>query len=122
MIRSFLFSAVIVAFGCGAAAQADEPVLVGGEVDEDACSSFQYVGGGGANAYAGPGENFDVLGELPPGDLVLLCDTEGSWEGIVWPVDNLDCGVGSPITPRQAYSGPCPNGWVHRDFLVDELQ
>jgi hypothetical protein len=102
-------------------AQGRVPVQVGGSSDFDACGSVAVPTGlnpRGDNflaVRAGPNSSAQRLAKLRPGQQFYVCDERGAWLGIVY--GGGDCGVGSPIRRRQAYSGPCRSGWVFRRFV-----
>jgi len=101
------------------------PVMVGGEADFDACGSTGRVVGlnsAGDNFLAvrqGPAGSHEMIDKLHTGNDVYMCDAQGDWVGIVYStMGNQDCGVSSPIARKQAYSGRCKSGWVHRRFIT----
>ncbi|WP_428995635.1 SH3 domain-containing protein [Lamprobacter modestohalophilus] len=104
---------------------ADRPVLVGGEPEYDACGGLGVVrglkpGGDGFLALrSGPSAEARLVSKLREGDAVYLCDDVPGWIGVVvYPSSPLvDCGVGSPIIPRQPYSGACQTGWVSEKWI-----
>ena len=104
-----------------AGAAAAQYVTLGGD-DMDACASNGRVAGlnpRGDNFLAvrsGPGTRHAQIDSLHMGDAVFLCSGEGDWYGIVYG-GGRDCGVSSPVLPRQVYRGPCKSGWVHRSFI-----
>ena len=97
------------------------PVMVGGEVNQDACSGYSQVQGlkkGGDGFLAvrrGPSTNYKMIDKLYNGDQVWTCDQKGKWTGIVY---GKDCGVGSPVKNRQPYKGACKSGWVFGKWLT----
>lgn len=106
----------------------DQPVLVGGTEDLDACPSNAQVTGLNPR-----GDNFLTvrgrpalagreLDRIGPALMVWACDEtrDGGWTGIVYspPGKDVDCGVGTPIKQRSPYRGPCRSGWVSSRFLV----
>jgi hypothetical protein len=99
------------------AQQPNVPVLAGGEADYDACGSQGVVRGldpGGDGFLAvrgGPSSKHGMI--------VNLCDQRGSWLGVVYSHETMDCGVGTPWPRRQVYSGPCRSGWVYKKFVTD---
>lgn len=103
------------------AADSTLPVRVGGEEDFDACGSLAETTGRVA-IRRGPSEQFAVLEHLDPRARVYACDIspDQKWDGVVIvPEDgSADCGVSSPLTNRQAYSGPCRSGWIMHDSVV----
>jgi hypothetical protein len=118
-----LLAGVIIAGGAGLS-QADErrvPVMVGGEIDLDACASVAMVTGldpAGDNVLVvrtGPDVSYAKADRLPPSASVHVCEERGNWRGIVYPAG--ECGVATPIAAREAYKGPCKSGWVYGDYL-----
>lgn len=103
------------------------PVLVGGEVNYDACGAIGAVTGldpKGDNFLAvrtGPSTDYAQIDSLHSGDEVHLCDQQGNWYGILYQSGGGgagDCGVGTPIDKRGPYVGPCLSGWVYGDYVI----
>lgn len=130
MISRFAVLAIACAIGGAAAfwssaplAGSSVPVEVGGEAEYDACGSLGIVVGldpQGDNFLAvrsGPGTRYQQIDSLFSNDEVLLCQSHGSWHGIVYGPPGADCGVGTPIMPRQTYRGPCRAGWVFDRYI-----
>jgi hypothetical protein len=99
-------------------------VMMGGEADFDACGTTGKVVGlnpNGDNFLAvrrGPAGTYQMIDKLHTGNNVNMCDQQGDWIGIVYDTgSNLDCGVSSPVATRQAYSGICKSGWVHKSYI-----
>lgn len=125
-------AAIVVALLPAAAAAAvaatlDRPVRIGTAApDLDACLSQGEVAGlhpEGDNfltVRAGPGRDARALDRLGPGRIVNVCETHGSWLGIVYgPSSGLgeDCGTGSPVPRPRPYAGPCRSGWVAARYI-----
>lgn len=116
-------SSVPLVITLGQAQPRSVAVMVGGERDFDACSSQGVAKGlrrGGDNFLAvrsGPGTNYSMRDKIRRGQVFNLCGERGQWVAIVYGRKGQDCGVGSPITRRQTYRGPCRSGWVHRNFV-----
>ena len=102
------------------------PVLVGDHPEIDACNSWAVPKVDDDTAqvevHSGPGHHFPVVDHLTRGCTILICSRsdDGRWQGIVYPADGSqssagECGVSSPIAPKQAYSGPCRSGWIPID-------
>lgn len=106
------------------AQQPDVPVLAGGEAAFDACGSQGVVrgldpkGDGFLAVRAGPSAKHAMLDKVYNGMIVNLCDQRGSWLGVVYAHEAMDCGVGTPWPRRQAYSGPCRSGWVFHEYVA----
>jgi hypothetical protein len=98
------------------------PVLFGGEVDLDACSSGGIVFGlnpVGENFLAvrmGPGLKYGMKDKLQDSNFVQICDESGNWYGVIYG-GKLDCGANSPAAIRRPYQGPCKSGWVYRKYV-----
>ncbi len=99
--------------------------MVGGEAEYDACGSTGRVvslNSAGDNFLAvrqGPAGTHKMIDKLHTGNDVYMCDEQGDWIGIVYSADgDQDCGVSSPIARKQAYSGSCKSGWVHKRFIT----
>lgn len=106
-----------------AAAQGlDVPVMIGGEADLDACGGVGRIarlnprGDGFLAVRTGPGTDYPQIDELYNGNVVILCDQNGRWLGVVYGGSN--CGTSSPVPRRMAYRGPCRAGWIF-DRYVD---
>jgi hypothetical protein len=104
------------------AARLAVPILVGGD-DYDACSSVGMVrglkasGDGFLAVRAGPGTRHAMLDKLHNGDLVYICDERSGWYGVVYERGGRDCNVSRPWPLRHEYTGPCPAGWVHGNWV-----
>lgn len=120
---------LLVAALAGAAppARPEQPVMVGGIADLDACLSNGQVTGlnpRGDNFLAvrnRPAADARELGRLRSGQIVWACDetADGSWTGIVYAPSGsaIDCGVGTPWPSHAPYRGPCHSGWVSSRWL-----
>ncbi|HEX8057991.1 MAG TPA: SH3 domain-containing protein [Novosphingobium sp.] len=104
----------------------ERPVMIGGQDDLDACLTVSKVtglnprGDNFLSLRSQPSSKARELMRLRPEQQVWVCEeTPGGWTGVlVAPADgSLDCGVGTPIAKRQAYSGTCQSGWVASRFL-----
>lgn len=97
------------------------PVMVGGSSDFDACGGTGQVaeldpnGDYYLSVRTGPGTKYNEIDRLPMGAVVFLCDERSSWYGIVYP--DGDCGVMTPVFPRQPYEGVCRSGWVYKKYI-----
>lgn len=102
------------------------PVMVGGERDLDACGSTGGVSGlrGGPGSFlavrSGPGLGFGQIGRLRLNTRVWICENRAGWLGIVYRLDDRDCGVSSPLPDRRPYAGPCASGWVSKRYVRHE--
>jgi hypothetical protein len=117
----------------GAAAQAaapvipEVPVMVGGDSEQDACGgAYQVVhlnprGDNFVSLRSRPSTTGRELARLRSGQMGFLCDSspDHQWEGVVYapPGSDMDCGIGTPITRKRPYRGPCTSGWVSSRFL-----
>lgn len=104
------------------------PVLVGRDGPElEACASVGRVTrpdpekDSYLSVYARPDDNGGEADRVAGGNLVWLCDSEGDWQGIVYPSgtwqDLGDCRVSSPQQAPGPYAGPCRQGWVQARHL-----
>jgi hypothetical protein len=134
MARAVFLAGALLAVGLpvAAAPPADRPVMVGGQLEIDACPSVAVLvplreGGDGFVAVrAAPSVKARRLYKLLPGQEVLLCGSsaDGQWVGVIYPEplggpDVGECRVSIPIAgKRRAYGGPCRSGWVARRFLT----
>ncbi|MFD2238487.1 integron [Aureimonas populi] len=92
------------------------PVRVGGDVDLPACAELGVIGEtqsqeGRVDVRSGPTGTFQVLERLNVGDIVRVCDRNGTFVGVIY--GEGDCGVAEPVARRASYRGSCPSGWVH---------
>ncbi len=118
--------AATMALSHGAMAQQDglPTIMIGGETDFDACGAVGEITGldpQGDNFLAvrfGPGSEHQQIDSLHNGDLVYMCGTEGDWEAVIYGDDLSACGLGSPVMPRQPYTGPCNTGWIFTEYLI----
>lgn len=129
MKRTVLFASALIAaaFPVAARAPAARPVMVGGEVELDACPSIGVIiplrkGGDGFVAVrAAPSVKAQMLDKLKPGRELILCDdsADGKWMGVVYadPSAGTDCGLATSMARRAPYAGPCRSGWVARRFV-----
>lgn len=97
------------------------PVMVGGEADLDACGGSGVIANltkkGFASLRSGPSTSAKELARLKNGATINFCDETTGWVGVVVSRGpNVDCGTGSPIAKRSAYSGPCKSGWVYAKY------
>lgn len=102
-----------------------QPIQVGGSID-DACGAGGYIP---YNVYLyynpryvaknntikfGP-STYMVLGA---GTQMFLCGELGAYTRVVIPNGPWNCGVGTPINPRQVYTGPCWSGWIETRLII----
>lgn len=92
------------------------PVRVGGDWEFAACAERGTINGTEARGDLVPVNSTPTpsqrpIGRLPVGTTVYMCDTNGTFVGVVW--GETDCGLGEPIERRAAYTGACSSGWVH---------
>lgn len=112
-------------------ASSGTPVLIGGDVDGDACSigavSGLTPGGDGFLAVrSGPGSSYKLVGKLLENQVIAICNSspDGKWIGVVYsrPVfslsDTPDCGVGRNLDQVQPYLGHCKSGWVSSRWII----
>ena len=98
----------------------DTPVMVGGQLDLDACFGVGLVTGSSlsksheAAVLTSPGPGQAVINWVPTGRHVYLCEERNGWTGVVYRLDGdlAGCGVSGPQERRRAYDGPCHSGWV----------
>ncbi len=124
--------AVVAFVSCSLAAAASaqtRPVMIGGDPNLDACSSFYRVeglnprGDGFLSVRSAPGVSSPETDRLVNNTYVTVCDRAGDWYGIVYrnrandPNASDGCGVSSPVPRKRAYAGPCRSGWVHRRWV-----
>jgi hypothetical protein len=69
----------------------------------------------------GPGTDHEQIDELHNGDLVILCDYENGWHGVVYPQEGqeaAECYAGAEqLADPESYRGPCRSGWVHGNWV-----
>jgi DNA-binding beta-propeller fold protein YncE len=91
--------------------------------DMDACPSNAVVqgldpaGDGFLSVRSSPGSKNPELDRLHEGDPVFVCTERGDWLGVVYTRAGRECGVTSPWSASQVYTGPCRSGWVHRNWI-----
>ena len=102
----------------------DVPIVIGGSTKFDACVGAGHVigldpkGDGFLSVQSGPGgKPFTELDRLHNGSEVVICDEQGPWFGVVYGPPGTDCNTGMPWPTRQAYTGPCKAGWIHRKYV-----
>jgi hypothetical protein len=111
-----------------------------------ACQGRGRVGGLRGETLAVRDAPFDAakqVGSLPEDAHVFVCtrSLDQQWLGVVIgpvpgspaeqppasvegealpaaPAPAIDCGVTRPVRSKQAYSGPCPSGWVESTFVA----
>lgn len=107
------------------AQQSRVPVIAGQDPGYDACGTVGVVrglnpkGDGFLAVRAGPSGDYAMLDKVYNGYLVSICDQRGSWLGVVYSHDTMDCGVSTPWPRAGAYDGPCLSGWVFKKFVGD---
>lgn len=120
-----LCSVMLLVFSaCSVAYAADKAVMVGGEQELDACSSTVEVSGldpkgdGFLAVRSAPNAKAKLLDKLNEGQSIYVCDesSDGQWLGVVYSKAGTDCGVSSPVYPKQAYKGACQSGWVSKKW------
>jgi len=120
-----VFTLCVISASLGASDKT--PVLVGGNEDLDACTTLiGIVNDNKPNStipvYSSPDDNSSIVAHLKSGAQAMLCDSRGRrWGGVVFGTFDkegpYECGVTSPMEPRQAYSGKCKSGWVKSSFI-----
>lgn len=103
-------------------AGSQEPIIIGGSANEDACGAVGTVAGfknksSTLAVRTGPGASFSVVDNLPIETLIFVCAFQGEWLGIVYGKDLSTCAVSSPQPTKLAYHGPCRSGWVHKKYI-----
>jgi len=122
---SLVALALVCAPLAAAAQQSRVPVIAGQDPGYDACGTVGVVrgldpkGDGFLAVRAGPGSDYAMLDKVYNGTLVNICDQRGSWLGVVYSHETMDCGVGTPWPRAGAYSGPCLSGWVFKKYVGD---
>ena len=129
-MHGYLKPLVMLALAAGTAGASpplEEPVMIGGNPDIDACPSMAQVTGlgPGGNSFLAvrsrPAVEGRALAHLGPDRLVWVCgeSADGQWTAIVFAPAGatMDCGVGTP-SRRKPYAGPCESGWVASRYLV----
>ena len=103
------------------------PVRVGEQGPSfDACAAAgttrRVAAGDSLAVRAAPFETAAETGRVPSDARFFVCSRshDQKWFGIVWDESGTlapGCGVSGPVTPRQAYQGPCRSGWVSSAFV-----
>jgi hypothetical protein len=103
----------------------DVPVMINAD-EGDACANGEIVGldpkgDGFLSVRSGPGGRpFSEIDHLFNGSQVYICGQQGPWYSVVYTPDrglSSECGVSTPWSTRQAYTGPCRYGWVHSRYV-----
>lgn len=134
MRRAICLACALLASALPAEAQAPgaRPVLVGGEVELDACTSVGAIismrkrGDGLVAVRAAPSKRAPMRDQLKSGRKLMICEysEDGKWLGVVYPekagrAELGDCGVSEPISgPPRPYNGPCRSGWVSQAYVL----
>lgn len=100
-----------------------QSVMLGGDTEFDACSSYGHVSG--LKDVAGnflalrshPSIQGTLLEKLENGQEFYICEEVDGWVGIVLPDVSLECGTSSPVADKVPYEGPCKSGWVYGGFV-----
>lgn len=110
---SFLFCFTSIAQLAMAESAPQRGVMYGDDEEElDACTG---LGKTKAGAVFHQFINGKIVSEnLPAGQTVHVCEQSGGYEGIVI---GENCGVNTPINPKQLYKGPCKSGWLLSQFM-----
>ncbi len=103
-------------------------VMVGGQTEFDACGAI-----GEPKGLNPKGDNFLALKAAPnlaskrkaklgPKKAFFICEysNDDTWVGVVVPMGRQsleDCGLGGTMERRQAYKGPCMQGWVAAKYV-----
>ena len=117
-----IMGTLLVASGAVASSQTqglDIPVMERGDEDLDTCAFGEVTGldPNGDNylaVHSGPGTDYRQIDKLHSQNQVWTFDRKGSWIGVVYGSDNIDC---SPITADRQYDGPGKVGWVHEKYI-----
>jgi hypothetical protein len=69
----------------------------------------------------GPSTRYEQVDELHNRDVVILCDYQNGWHGVVYPGDGQDSeeckATSESMSKPQPYRGPCKSGWVHGNWV-----
>ena len=135
--RSIVLAIAILALPCASYAKPPTtasmpvmsmPVMVGGQVELDACTSIGRSNGAVIVRVA-PRPTARATDTLAQAHLIWICAQRGesNWYGIVYgPIAQSrsatglppSCGVDAPVATSRAYRGPCKSGWVPRASLT----
>ena len=112
--------ATVLGNAASRAGDLEVPVMVRADGDLDTCAFGEVTGLNpkGDNFLAvrsGPGSNYAMIDKLHAKDKVWMFGLQGSWIGIVYGINELNC---SPVARDHVYQGPGKKGWVHKKFLV----
>lgn len=69
----------------------------------------------------GPSTEHEQIDELHNGDVIMLCDYQNGWHGVIYPAPGQresDCvRSASRMGGAAEYRGPCKAGWVHGNWV-----
>ena len=130
-VRTVAAAQVVVGLCCWPAVArkldaADMPIIIGGAVSAAACPGSGDVvgldpqGDNFLSVRSGPGGGgYREIDRIHSGQRLKICDMSGPWFAVVYdPGHTADaCDVDRAWTVRQAYSGPCRQGWVYSSYV-----
>jgi hypothetical protein len=95
--------------------------MIGAYSGLDACGSLGKVAATSLSVRSGPGTTFASTDVLARDATVFVCadSRDGRWFGVVYSSSPaIDCGVTSPVSQPQAYTGACRSGWVRAKWVA----
>jgi hypothetical protein len=100
------------------AAGAYGPVQVGGSDEFDACGGVGIVLST-TTLFTTDKDGAIQFETVSVNQTAHVCDEDSQEDliGIVFGPAGADCQVGSPITKRAPYQGPCKSGWIKKSFF-----
>lgn len=130
-MRTVAVALIVIGLCCGPAVARktdamDVPIIIGGAASVAACPGGGNVvgldpqGDDFLSVRSGPGgHEFREMDRIHSGQRIKICDMSGSWFAVVYDPDQDTnaCDVDRPWTVRQAYSGPCRQGWVYSRYV-----
>ena len=118
-------SGLMLVLSASSASARDVPVMAGGDATADACPATGEVvgldpnGDGFLSVRSGPGGRpFVEADRVFNGQRLSVCEARGAWLGVVYDPRGADCGLGTPRSVRQPYTGPCHVGWVSSRYVT----
>lgn len=87
------------------------PVILIPDEDHGTCSIGYQVNTGGAVLRSGPDETYSEIKTLAAGHVVVGCNEDKGWIGIIDGQDET-CGVGITVSNERPYAGSCTSGWI----------
>ncbi len=118
-----LLSLAVLAGSARARDALDVPLVIRSD-DGAVCQQTGTVAGldprgdGFLSVLAAPGgPPFREIDRVYNGQPIRICTQRGPWLGVIYGRQGSDCPAPLDWVVTQAYTGPCPHGWVHRSYV-----